>query len=230
MEYLVKDQDDNQYGPVNQQNIIDWAKDGRIIPETLIRNTFFSKWRRAEEYDFLKPFISFPKEKNSITTIFSTKTDLKQTSAIATIFRFTPASLTRRSLSWIIDFFIVFSIWLIPFFIVVVNSPKETVLSPYFFTSSMLILSAIYLIYQTAMLGLKAQTLGMYFWGTMIVNADDGSSVLTAKAFLFALLMLPFAIINPYLIYISPGKRSVHELITKTRIIQTRRSVNPKKM
>lgn len=75
------------------------------------------------------------------------------------------------------------------------------------------------LIYYGISLGIYAQTIGMWFWGIIIVkgHADE---VLPARAFAFTLLMFLIGPLAPIVVFANPQHRSIHGYLTGTRLIK----------
>ncbi|HBC86157.1 MAG TPA: hypothetical protein DCZ94_04295 [Lentisphaeria bacterium] len=55
MKYIVKGDDEKEYGPVDEETLRKWTEAGRILPHTQVRNTLIRKWNKATDFDFLKP-------------------------------------------------------------------------------------------------------------------------------------------------------------------------------
>ena len=75
------------------------------------------------------------------------------------------------------------------------------------------------LLYLGIGLGLFAQTVGMWFWGIILVKGHDEEAY-PARAFAFAIAMLLMGFLSPLVTLINPAKRSVHEYLTGTRLIK----------
>jgi RDD family protein len=75
------------------------------------------------------------------------------------------------------------------------------------------------LIYYGISLGLYAQTIGMWFWGIIIVKGYD-EEVFPARGFAFTLLMFLIGPLAPLVVFINPQHRSIHGYLTGTRLIK----------
>ena len=53
MEYIVK-VNNKEYGPVDDEILIKWVEDGRVLPESEIRNSKLNLWKKADSFSFLK--------------------------------------------------------------------------------------------------------------------------------------------------------------------------------
>ncbi len=233
MKYMVKDEEGNVYGPVSQAELEDWAKEERLFPETEVRNVMFKHWRTAEEYAFLAPYLKPWADKEVMTRpdpikIRSGNTSIKSLTT-SFIFRFTPAGLFHRTTAYLIDLAIISTIWAIISGATVISLAEKHIFTELFTTANIGMFVFIYLLYFTVMIGMKAQTVGHWFWGIMVVNANDGSPVYTGTAFTYSLLLMLFWWLAPYGIYITPAKRTLHEYLTHCRIIYTRRKIRNSK-
>ena len=81
------------------------------------------------------------------------------------------------------------------------------------------------LLYLGIGLGLFAQTVGMWFWGIILVKGFDEEAY-PARAFAFAMAMLLMGFLSPLITLVNPQKRSAHEYLTGTRLIKV--SAKPK--
>ncbi len=75
------------------------------------------------------------------------------------------------------------------------------------------------LIYYGISLGIYAQTVGMWFWGIIIVKGID-AEVFPARAFVFSLLMFLIGPLTPIVVFANPQHRSIHGYLTGTRLIK----------
>jgi len=68
-------------------------------------------------------------------------------------------------------------------------------------------------------LGVFAQTLGMWYWGLIIVKGYDGESY-PARSFAFAIAMLLMGFLSPIITLVNPQRKSIHEYLTGARLIK----------
>ena len=73
-------------------------------------------------------------------------------------------------------------------------------------------------LYYGISLGIYAQTVGMWYFGLIIVRGHD-SEALPARTFAYALLSLVFAPITPFVVLLNPAHRSIQGYLTGTRLI-----------
>lgn len=233
MEYMVKDLEGNVYGPVTQSDLEEWAKDERLRPDSEIRNVMFKHWRTAEEYAFLAPLLKPWDDKDVMNRPDPVKVHTNNTAARSLtnsfIFRFTPAGLYQRVTGYIVDVTIITLIWVTLSCVSVSLLSQEVVFSSLFTSLNIALFVFIYLLYFTMLIGLRAQTLGHWFWGIMVVSSNDGSPVMLGRAFTYSLLLLLTWWAAPYGAYITPAKRTLHGYLANCRVICTRRKVNTSK-
>ena len=67
-------------------------------------------------------------------------------------------------------------------------------------------------------LGIYAQTLGMWYWGILIVKGYKDEA-LPLRAFAYAVLSFIFAPITPFVVLINPIHRSIQGYLTGTRLV-----------
>jgi len=229
MKYVVRTESGEEVGPIDHDVILQWVKRGKISGRTEVRNSLMKTWTTAEKMPFYDEYL---KGLSTETRIMETKTaedfdgpkeavySLNQ----AGFSKFVPAGPIIRACAWIMDtlFTAGISMSLIYVLMMNVDNLSDDVLQVAF------ILIAVgsvfwYALYYTLGLGFKAQTFGQWFWGIMIVR-PDGSPVFPARAFIYAMLYPFVAISSPVFYLIMPGRRTLQELLSGTRIIRIKRS------
>jgi uncharacterized RDD family membrane protein YckC len=85
----------------------------------------------------------------------------------------------------------------------------------YFFTFVFFILA---LLYYGIGLGIFAQTVGMWYWGLIIVKGHNDEAY-PLRTFAYAMLALIFAPITPFVVLLNPIHRSIQGYLTGTRIV-----------
>lgn len=222
---MVKDKDGTEYGPVAQDELINWAKEERIVYGSEVRNKLFKGWRVAEAYEFLKPYL---KEKEASEAPVAIVTPSKKKEKIqhlgeAPIFRFTPAGLFHRTTAYLIDVTFITALWLVISYICMAHLPEKVTITPEFMAFNIAAYAFIYLLYFTLTIGLQAQTVGQSFYGIIVVNSEDGSPILTGTAFVYSLLLLVMWPLAPFGIIVTPAKRALHDFMSKSRVIYLQR-------
>ncbi len=124
MKYIVRSDDNREFGPVDEETLRKWTEAGRILPHTQVRNTLIKKWNKASDFDFLKPSFALQQvrveeEKGGIRKfsehldiIFGGRKKTQETlTPYATAFKNKyipdPATLTQRLLSALFDSIII---------------------------------------------------------------------------------------------------------------------------
>ena len=74
------------------------------------------------------------------------------------------------------------------------------------------------LLYYGVGLGIYAQTVGMWFWGIIIVKGNN-DEVLPVRAAVFTLLMFFLGPLTPIVVLANPEHRSLHDYLTGTKLI-----------
>ena len=52
--YMIRSPAGQEFGPVTQDIVIQWAKEGRITADHALRNTLLNRWVGAEEVNFIE--------------------------------------------------------------------------------------------------------------------------------------------------------------------------------
>ncbi len=60
MQYVIKDKDGVEHGPVDETTLIKWAAERRIDSQTPVRPTLVNNWHNAADMDFLKAHVLDP--------------------------------------------------------------------------------------------------------------------------------------------------------------------------
>ncbi len=234
MNYLIRDSEGEQQGPIGQQTLKEWVKEGKIKSTDKVRNTLLDKWENAEKVNCLKPVFKtiidvdenkkqdsfFSKVKQAIGKSASDKMKKHSTEARGT-FIYTPSPMTTRLFAFIMDLMLIFAFIMVlcGFGAYMVNSGKDI---NSIFNMCFFLFYTLTTLYFAWTLGFKAQTLGQHFWGIMIVKKKKGEPVFLGRAYVYTIGLMLFWWLTPIIIFINPGKRSIQEILTGTRIICTR--------
>jgi hypothetical protein len=121
MEFVIRDIEGNEHGPVGQETLKKWVEDDRVTAKTEVRNALLGNWKYAEDFGFLSEalelqtsrelavednFNKATKAAGKMSRFFrKPKTD-KKTSFVC---KYSPeaAPIERRMLAWLFDLFIV---------------------------------------------------------------------------------------------------------------------------
>ena len=224
MKYVVKASDGNEYGPVDQDTLEQWAQTGRITTKSQIRNALLQKWNSADKTPFLKDIIAKQAQddkkgggsKTSLSELISPKSeDLSQSGS----FKFTPAATGIRAAAWLVDTAIVLGIG---FGLLIATSSfiQDGMEKSTAFILFTLVFLACTLMYYTISLGFMAQSLGQMFWGLMVVRTE-GEPVLMGRAFVFSVCYLLFFWSSLLFVFCLPSKRAIQDLLSGIRVVKT---------
>ena len=225
MQYVVRDRDGNEYGPVEQDVLLQWAEDGRVNPGSQIRNTVMHTWTDAVKVPFLADAF---RERAGVDAVAATKSNDEDRKMVYSLletgkFRFTPAGPVRRFMAWLFDVVLLAVVGAVLFLgvhLILGGTPEEmqaravNVLVP----GSVLVFATAYVLYYVFCLGFRAQTVGQWFWGVLIVRTQ-GEPVFLGRSFVYVVLdflLLPATI----LCCILPERRAPQELLTGTRVVR----------
>jgi len=84
---------------------------------------------------------------------------------------------------------------------------------------SVLSFFTIFLLYYGLLLGLYAQTFGMWFWGIFIARPDL-EEVYLLRAYFFTLAMFLAGIMSPAFIFVSSSRRAFHDIISGVTVLK----------
>ena len=229
MKYFVQTVDGKEYGPVDQEVLIQWAKAGRVTKDCEIRNELMRKGTSASLVPFLKPIISKQKsvvDQNRPATarikqLFVSEEDntrhqahnLTKSGNMAS-----GGSTDLRLGAWLTDTFLLGVLgagllWITSLFIR--QNGNENLV---FLIFTLVYLSSI-LMYYTISMGLTAQTVGHWIVGLMVVRTTGGP-VLMGRAFSFSVFYLLFFWSTVLFTYCFPSKRALQDRFSGTRIVK----------
>ncbi|MDP7741156.1 MAG: RDD family protein [Lentisphaeria bacterium] len=229
MKYLIRTPEEKEYGPVDQDTLVQWAQSGRIPPRSQIRNTLMSTWTDAKEAGFLKDIMPAEEVKDPTTGKSKwaalVKEDQKapaatKAKALHTSGRFlyTPANTGMRFGAWLFDTVIVGTVLLLIFLGGAAAAERTGDANQAFLvtTAAMVFVGLIYYVFT---MGFMAQTLGQRFWGIMIIRAD-GEPVFLARTFLFTIFHCIFFWSTAFFTFVMPSKRALHDTLSGIRVVR----------
>lgn len=234
MKYIILGKDNKEYGPVEAETLKKWVESGRVLPDTPVRNSLIKKWEKARDMDFLAPAFAIQMEKMEeqkgvqektfeiISSFFSGKSKKKaveESSAFRNKYLPDPPSIALRLFCVCFDGVVVLGLFILAFLIGASMYKAGGNPNSIFLALFPLFVCSVLLYYGLA-LGLYAQTIGMWFWGVIIVKPDLGE-VFLGRAYLYSVLMLLFGITSPLIVYFNPSKRSLPEILSGTMLIRT---------
>lgn len=212
MQYYYENSHGEEVGPVDEDILIERAKKGVITSETLVRNSMVRTYKPADKIACLEEIV----DKKSAEKSKSFKDIAKNLHRSASSVK--PPPVNFRLMAFALDICIV-SVLVIIFYAVMKNWGSESLGEEKAMSIFMASVAGIPLTYYTFMLGLKAQTIGYWFFGIMVIKGLD-DEVFVGRAFfmcLFFILTLP---IEPLLIFIF--NKGLHETFTGTRVVNVR--------
>lgn len=231
MQYIILE-NGKEYGPIEQETLQKWVEHGRILPDTQVRNALIKKWNKAKDLEFLKLAFAVQAEKrekdaglkDKLTGLLhflpwkKKEADSPKKTAFRHEYIHGPANVFQRVFAAVFDIVLIFIFAIIVFFTGVLAVGAGYDVNAVFDKLFIVSLAGI-LLYYGVSLGVYAQTVGMWFWGLMIVKNNNGE-VFLGRAYLFSLLMIIFGIISPFIVYINPSRRSLHDILSGTKIIR----------
>ncbi|NQZ57031.1 MAG: RDD family protein [Lentisphaeraceae bacterium] len=163
MDYIIKDRSGKESAPINESLLKDMARRGDISPKDQIRNSMVSDYKPASKVNCIKALL-----KNYKEVVDTPKIAKNLHRSIATI---NPPTLVFRLGATFIDTLILAVLILASFnFLRIFGSEflEEGQQEALFLVS----LFAIPLLYYTLTLGYKAQTVGFWYYGIMVISGE----------------------------------------------------------
>jgi len=233
MKYIILGEDKKEYGPIDAETLRKWVESGRVMPETPVRNAMIKKWGVAQNLEFLAPALALQSEKmekekdfkkkgfEALGSLFKKK-ESKKPFIDGTSFknRYLPSApgIFHRLAVTFSDGILICGFFIAIFFFSAAAVKSGADPNVVFLKAFPLFIAGI-VIYYGLTLGLYAQTIGMWFWGLIIVRPDLGE-VYLGRAYLYTVLMIIFSVTTPFVVFLNPIKRSIPEYLTDTMIIQ----------
>ncbi len=223
MKYMVRSADGSEYGPVDQEALIQWAQSGRITSDSEVRNALMQKWGQAAKVPFLEDIIEAQSHGKKEGSGAGKLADLiKPTSGNQSkggAFKFTPATVGLRAAAWVIDAII---LGLVGFGLLVVTSSfiQNGMPEKQAFILLTLVFVSCVLMYHAVLMGFMAQTIGQLVWGVMVVR-NDGEPVLMGRAFVFSVAYLLFFWSTLFFSFCLPSKRAIQDFMSGIRVVKT---------
>jgi len=233
-QFMVRTPEGEEFGPLDQEQLVRWAQSGRITRDCLVRNVLIRGWSSAADFAFLKPVIEAKeaeqqkekreslgeKIKQRITETAVIDRKLPGLSADG-VFEFTPGSIPLRIGSGIFDFFIILGIGLMVYAFAALSVRVGLVTKGEAFRYGICVFYGLSLMFLAWTVGFYAQTPGQRFWGLMVVRRK-GEQVFLGRAFVLAVGVFFLGWTSPFVVFILPSMRGLPELISGTRVVRTR--------
>lgn len=238
MEYIVK-VNDKEYGPIEDDILARWVEDGRVLNDSQVRNAKLNIWKRADSFAFLKE--AFETQQSRFKRVINSSEKTAVSSKPTRILKVLPSEETRnestefknsflpdkariflRLKAGIIDLIFVFLLLYLSLMLTSYLANLliiKSAMTIYLVALSLHFLMV--LIYFGTTLGVFAQTIGMWYYGLIIVRVgEEAKEVYLLRAYLYTLFMCIFWIISPLINYIIGNRRALHDIITDTQIVR----------
>lgn len=232
MKYLVLTPDGKEYGPAEEDLLVQWAETGRIPPGSQIRNSLMKAWKPVTDLRSLDEALEkrhhmseADKLSDKLSVLVHPKDKQKPTQASQGLhqsgrFEYSPGTSGLRFGAWVLDMLVLVVaggiLWAIACILINGGTNKNDVFR---------LFTAVYLVtiffYYTVLLGFTAQTLGQHFWGLMIVR-KEGEPVLMGRAFCFTIFYLLFFWSTVIFTFVLPSKRAIQDALSGCRIVRIR--------
>jgi uncharacterized RDD family membrane protein YckC len=225
MKYIVRSSDGSEYGPVDQDVLLQWVNSGRVTTKTEIRNTLMKAWTSSMEI----PFLAEALNKRANVVVESGEKEFQgPKKAIHSLlhtgaFKYVPANPLQRLMAWSFDMGICLTVTLALFMTchILISVGGEDMAAEvrggliFWSTAGSVFF---FLAYYLIGFGFKAQTIGQWFWGIMVVGGE-GDPVYPFRALIYLILHIMLLPLTP-LAAIMPERRALQELLTGVRIVK----------
>ena len=232
--YKVRTPDGQVYGPMEQGGLVQWAREGRITRETEVSSTLLSRWKKPEEIPFLAEIVAAHEAEEAAQEGPSVGERLRKTvtrtaerpESIHGLtqqrrFECTPASLQFRLLSAVIDLAVVIVIAVVVYATAALVQVTGLLGAAGTVVAGVLFFYAAVVGYFALTLAFRAQTIGQWFWGVMVVRYVEAKPVYAGRALLFTFATLLLGWLTPFSVFVLQG-RALNERVSGTRVIRTR--------
>ena len=234
--YLLKTIDGEEFGPADQETLVRWAQNGRITANCKIRSTLIARWERAAEIPFLRDIVMAhleAQEKKNETlmmrikrraTMKASRVDGSSSLNKARPEEYEAASFPLRLMAGLTDgvVVLVYAIAVYLSFAGLYLAGKSiSEWSSVCFHLGFVVFYVGLLLYFTLWIAHKGQTIGQHFWGVIVMH-PKGHQFYTGRAYLYAVALILFWFLTPFVIFISPSHRSLQELISGTRMVRVK--------
>ncbi len=238
MEYIVK-VNGKEYGPIEDDILVRWVEDGRVLSDSHVRNSKLNNWKRADDFEFLRDAFktqqarfkkildntentAFPSNPTRILKLLPKEDKKDTTGDFKNSFRPDKAGILVRLKAGIADLVFVFTFFYLS--LIITSYFAESLNTNNFVIICLLIFSIhffLVLLYFGTALGVFAQTVGMWYYGLILVrNGEEANEVFLLRAYFYTIFMCIFWVISPIINYILGKKRALHDIITDTQIVK----------
>ena len=213
MEYYYKNSQDKEIGPIDEDLLIDKARRGEITSTTPVRNSMVRVYKDAEKISCLKDVVKDegPAQDKASFKEISKNLHRSQTSI-------KPPPLNFRIMAFAMDM-VVNTILVIAFYNLMKGMGTDKLGEEAAMSLFLASIPCIPLMYYSFLLGIRAQTLGYWFFGIMVIKGK-GDEVFVGRAFFMTLVFILTLPIEPLFIFIF--SKGLHEAFTGTRVVNVR--------
>ena len=230
MKFMVRSPDGKEYGPVDQDTLIQWAQDGRITEAFQIRNALMKKANPANKVPFLRDIMTRQKALRDRNRPFSTRISslvdpefenaYKQSRSLGqgSAVKYSAGSSGLRFIAWLIDASILAGIGALFFGAISFLGQNFGIKRELFTVFTLGTLSCI-LMYYTISIGMTAQTAGQWAAGLMVIR-KKGGPVLMGRAFVFSFWYILFFWSTLLFSYCLPSKRAIQDKLSGVVVVK----------
>lgn len=223
MSYFVRTPEGKEYGPVDRDQLLTWAKDGRLTLECQVRNSLVQNWMPPEKAAFLAealaPALAARQAQEKAGQPLTVKAQKGASLNRDGVFHYKAATPGLRLIAWLIDTALLGGIAF-----AVLSGAHSLAGSMEGDTEILYVLAValiffLVLVYYTVLLGLRAQTPGQQFSGIMVVK-PNGDPVLLGRAYVFTLFYLLLGWTTALPLLILPSRRALQDFLSGLIVIR----------
>ncbi|MCM8535803.1 MAG: RDD family protein [Lentisphaeraceae bacterium] len=210
MEYYYLTANNQEQGPISEDNLIQLAQSGKINNSTPVRNTMVRTFKDAEKVPCLKGSlkgeVEFTDNKAEVANNLHRSASMIQ-----------PPKINYRLMAFFLDCLVIGLLIIVSYNLTSNLSSvlDSSHLNPFFLGTCV----AIPILYYGITLGYKAQSFGFWFFGIMVIRGE-GAPVLVGRAAFAAFFFLLTFPLAPVLIYIF--NKGLHESFAGIRVVNVK--------
>lgn len=213
MQYYYENSQGEEIGPIDEDLLIDRARKGQIQADTPVRNAMVKTFKNAEKIPCLTEVIEERTNSGKKPSFQEISKNLHRSQS-----SIKAPPLNFRLLAFTMDL-LVNMLLIVGFYNLMKGFGTETLDEERAMSLFLASTVCIPLIYYSFCLGLKAQTLGYWFFGIMVIKGK-GDEVFLGRAFFMSLFFILTLPIEPLFIFIF--SKGLHESFTGTRVVNVR--------
>lgn len=236
MQYIIKQPDGTETDPIDEAVLVQLVEEGRIGPNTDVSNALLKSWKKAKEiralkeiFDRKKAFGELEDDETPEEKAIRKKEEAEKKKQVGDggirerdTFHYVPAGYLLRFAAHLCDLVLVGLILILVNTLILLVMKTESLENLSSRHVLILIDAFIYLMYFTNQIAFKAQTFGQWFLGLITVRATNGAPVFMLRAFLFSVIQMFFWPFTWMMMFVTPKKRGIQDLLTDCRVIRLR--------